>query len=286
MKSITIISQIVCLLACSITSANDVTLPALEEMESIAADRGDISVGVDSESIRFEVGDFEKPEPGKLSGADLKWLDEIQRKTDDNLNRAPAGELGQNAQWYPYMRDLNGSLATTIANRSAADLLGIMDPLRVFIERESEAEWCEQLQTAESYLTQCGSYMIRALAYHVGDQNGVLEEGLLRDAVKLFGNGKLVDETAWDEDDVMPIDSAGLFIVNPVVVLDELKKRPVERARFFLCGVSEASEFFRRYGGGGDGLEVLKVKYGANREVIEGKYAEAVAWLAGQGGGE
>jgi hypothetical protein len=80
----------------------------------------------------------------------------------------------------------------------------------------------------------------------------------------------------------MPVDSAGVFILNPDLAVEELKKRPLERVRFFLTNVTEPAEFFRRYVGEGDGLEVLKAKYAANKAVIDAKHREVVAWLAAQ----
>ncbi|MFN0129505.1 MAG: hypothetical protein ACKV19_22795 [Verrucomicrobiales bacterium] len=189
---------------------------------------------------------------------------------------------GKRNPWYPVLESMRQGVLKVVNTEAEADLLALMAPMIAYHERDQGIgeDYGEPLQEAEAYLLNSSNTIIRALAYHIKDGTGPMEEGLFRQAVRLFGNGRLIDETAWDVDDMMPVDSAGIFILNPGVALDELKKRPPERVRQFLTNAKDPAKFFARYVGEGDGLERLKSKYGAEKAAIDAKFVELVAWAA------
>jgi hypothetical protein len=87
-----------------------------------------------------------------------------------------------------------------------------------------------------------------------------------------------VDPTEW-EDPRIPIDRAGVFIINPDNAVTKLKTKSIEEIETFLGGSVDIS-FFERYEANGDGANVLKLKYAANKAVIQSKFAEILAHLA------
>jgi hypothetical protein len=87
-----------------------------------------------------------------------------------------------------------------------------------------------------------------------------------------------VDPTEW-EDPRIPIDRVGVFIINPDNAVTKLKTKSIEEIETFLGGSADNS-FFERYEANGDGANVLKLKYAANKAVIQSKFAEILAHLA------
>ena len=268
---------------CSVAEAQGLGLPSNATLEQIARESGVLSDNLDEDAVAYEEGDFNPPSRGRLRKADIKSMRADQVKISANLLSVPNDNSGKQSPWYASLSTWNQGFQKAIDSEMEKDLFSLIPVLMAVVERNDEGEeLCKELIAVETYMVHSGSPIIRALSYHVVHEQGVVAADLLRQAVRLFGNGRLVDETAWDVDDPMPVDSAGVFILNPELAVEELKKRPVKRVRFFLTNVTEPSEFFRRYVGEGDGLEVLKARYAANKEVIDAKHQEVVAWLAAQ----
>ena len=92
-----------------------------------------------------------------------------------------------------------------------------------------------------------------------------------------------VDPTEW-EDETLPIDRAGVFIIDSDNAVTKLKTKSVEEIKTFLGGTTDNS-FFKRYEAEGDGMDILKTKYAAEKASIQAKLAELfvhVAQLAAQ----
>jgi hypothetical protein len=266
-------------------AAQSLGFPNIATLEDIARESGVLSNGVDEDAIVYEEDDFEAPIKGKVRKADIKMMQQTHDIVSAELAAAPNDETGRRCLWYNILISWNQGIERTIASELQVDLFSILPSLMAFVERDSgDEKLASALEKVETYMVQSGDHIIRALSYHIVHEQGVVAADLLKQAVQLFGNGRLVDETSWDVDDPMPVDSAGIFILNPDLAVEELKKRPVARVRFFLTNVTDSAEFFHRYVGDGDGLEVLKAKYAANRAAIDAKHREIVAWLGAQPG--
>lgn len=87
-----------------------------------------------------------------------------------------------------------------------------------------------------------------------------------------------VEPPEW-EDRAIPIDEAGVFIINPDNAVTKLKTKSIEEIKTFLRGTVDNS-FFERYEANGDGPNVIKLKYAANKAVIQSKFAEILFHLA------
>lgn len=261
--------------------AQGLGLPTIEVLEARARARNSLVAGGETDAIVYEEGDFQLPVKGMIMKADLKRVAAIHSSISMELTAAPNTAAGKQSERFRRIGAWNAELGKSLASGKQSDFLSLLPALTTHIERDTRLELeCIPLQNAEAYMVISGDVFIRALAHHVVHEEGVVAAEVLRQAVVLFGNGRLVDETAWDVDDPMPLDSAGVFILNPELAVEELKKRPVERVRFFLTGTTEASEFFRRYGAEGDGMEKLKSRYAANKAAIDAKHREMVSWLA------
>lgn len=253
--------------------------PSRSQLEELAKARGVLRDGPVLSEVEFDEGDFDWPESGFLRKADVKNLAYIQSQTAHALQKVPEDIRQSNRISYERMQSLNEVIKTAAASGKQDDFFKVIHPLIELDEAEPSSDrFCEEIASAKAYLLQCGYYLVRAFAYHVVHRNGIVSAELLRQAVLLFSNDQLLDETAWDVDDLMPIDSSGLFILNPDLVMEEVKKRPLNRVTCFVRTMEEPSDFFEPYTADGDGLEVLKVTYAANKEVIDAKYRELVAW--------
>lgn len=283
MKNQTIKYSLMLALICGTASAQKIGWPSRSQLEELAKARGVLRDGPVLSGVEFDEGDFDWPGSGFLKKADMKWLADIQTRTAEALRKIPEDIRQSNRISYERMQSLNEVIKTAAASGKQDDLFKAITPLIVLAEAEPVSDrFCEASASAKAYLLQCGSYMVRAFAYHVVHRNGMVSPELLRQAVLLFSNSQLLDETAWDVGDLMPIDSSGLFILNPDLVMEEVKKRPLNRVTCFVSNIEEPSDFFQPYTAAGDGLEVLKVKYAANKEVLDAKYRELVAWWQAQ----
>lgn len=259
----------------------DIRLPDISQLEAMAKESGDLDDADSTPEIVYEDTDFLVPAKGKLQTADIKWMRKRMEIMGLDLANVPGGSSGTGSDLYPLLVSWRNNLNKALDTGLESDFFPLIGPLITAAERKaSEDEISEDLSTATAEMLLTAECFIRALAYHIKNGTGPMEEGLFRQAVRLFGNWRLLDESAWDEDDRMPVDSAGIFILNPEVAMDELKKRPPERVRDFLCNVKEPAAFFDRYVGEGDGLERLKAKYGAEKAAIDAKFVELAAWAA------
>ncbi len=264
--------------------SQDLTLPDLEILEEIAREESSTLESMSDENIVFTDGDFDPPARGLLRKADIKVMTSLHERIGKSLMATPAAEKQTNAAVLKALQTLHEALGKVLGSGREADFFPVIPQLVDFQERiwEEANALGPELSSASTWMFECGTYLVRALAFHIENENGVVSDDVLKQAVMLFGNDVLMDETAWDVDDLMPLGSAGLLILNPELVVDLLKQSPLNRVTRFLRNIREPEDFFKSYAMDGDGLEVLKAKYAANKEVLDAKYRELVAWWQAQ----
>ena len=81
------------------------------------------------------------------------------------------------------------------------------------------------------------------------------------------------------EDEPNYVIAPGGFIVDATKATTLLKTKTLDEIKTFLGGSIDNS-FFERYEAAGDGMDVLKTKYAANKVAIQAKFAEVVAYAA------
>ena len=98
--------------------------------------------------------------------------------------------------------------------------------------------------------------------------------------LRAFTAGTFIEEGDW-EDKVIPVSDIEMMILDAAAVVTLIKAQPWQNAERFIGGAT-ASEAFSRYIPSGDGLAVLKIKYGSNQATIDAKWNELAAWVAAQ----
>ncbi len=270
----------------SLLTAQGLNLPDLKSLEQEAREDGVLIEGINVDSIVFTDGDFDPPARGLLRKADIKVMTSLHERIGKSLMVTPAAEKQTNAAVVKALQTLHEALGKVLGSGKEADFFPVIPQLVDFQERiwEEANALGPELSSASTCMFECGTYLVRALAFHIENEQGVVSDDLLRRAVTLFSNSTLMDESAWDEDERIPVNSSGLFILNPELVVEEVKRRPLNRVTRFLRNIREPEDFFKSYAVDGDGLEVLKAKYAANKEVLDAKYRELVAWWQAQPG--
>jgi len=81
-----------------------------------------------------------------------------------------------------------------------------------------------------------------------------------------------ISQGDWENEPLIPIDAAGIMILDAAVVGTQLKAQPWQQANQFLGGTEPPVVFFGRYLGKGNGLEALKAKYASNQSTIDAKF--------------
>ena len=111
-------------------------------------------------------------------------------------------------------------------------------------------------------------YLLENPALSVSQHDGILNMFSIRHG--------LYEENVWEERRI-PIDAAGVFILDPINATSKLKQKSLDEITSFLGGFSD-SAFFERYDNTGDGLNFLKTKYAAEQNLIHTKLIELLAY--------
>jgi hypothetical protein len=288
MKNIYLKTAIILCMSCKPLVAEKLGLPSRASLEERAKARGVLRDGPVTGGLEFDESDFQWPAKGLLRKADLKVLGRLREDIDHGLRTAPEASRRASPAVVGALQTFNGGLGKVVASGRQTDFFPLIPQLVDFEERvmEEAVDLGPELALAAARMLECGTYVVRAYAYHIVHEQGVVSVERLRLAVPLFCNDRLLDETAWDEGDLIPVDSGGILILNPELVAEEVKRQPLIRVHRFLRNITDPADVFQSYAAGGDGLEVLKARYAANKEVIDTKYRELVTWWRAKGGSE
>lgn len=235
--------------------------------------------GVDPDAIIYDDGDFDSPPAGQVTMAHWKDLGRINQKIGEDIQNAPDDATGKQSVAYAPLQAWKTLFDHFISTKASADLLALAPGIVVYHNRPEEQISSTELQNIRGRMTEIIYYVVEALAAKVVQSNGVLNSTDLGSAVDIFSIYRLVDGTMWDPPDVpMPIDWAGVMIIDAPAAVTELKAGPWQQAKKFLNGETTAGGYFVRYTGSGDGLAVLKTKYAANQSAIDAKFNELKTW--------
>ena len=238
--------------------------------------------GTDPTAVVLTDADLVLPGPGEVSRADVKYMQPASPKIAALLSQAPGGPTGTGSAWYPRLQTWKTAFDQFLTSRIRADFFNLIPTMADYWSRDSEAEeLAPQLGEVSNWMQTCGQYLIKAAAAHVAEQNGVINAATLEKFVKLFASRGFYSEPDW-EDAAVPIDAAGVLILDAPAVVTQLKAGPWQQAQRFLAGGKNAASFFKRYVGTGDGLPVLKTKYAQNQAAIDAKFVELKTWVAQQ----
>lgn len=221
--------------------------------------------------------DTREPEAGKIRMLAEILLNDAKQEIENQQADVPDGEQGKDNALYVKISLWLQNTEQVLINKTRQDLLA-MTSLNADILKLSKSE--ENVHVSVLDLVGYVQSTNIALIYNLADffkENQVLTEDQLDKMLSAFLCVQgFTEENEW-EDESMPIDSAGVFIVDSVNSTTKLKTKNLEELQAFLGGTIDNS-FFERYEAAGDGMDVLKTKYAANKVAIQAKFAEIVTY--------
>jgi hypothetical protein len=240
--------------------------------QAVAGVSGDAAI---AESLVREVY---TPLPGQIPFG----VDDVGRvlgKLASLLTSVPAGPQGRESDWFSKVQGVHDGIQVVNSTRLQTDLInqivGIADLFEASIPPAPEF-----VESVRNELHVFSVPMVHSIKGVIENQNGTLTSGTLRHCLTFFSVDGFVSEADW-EDEPMPVDAAGIMILDAAAVASELKAQSWQRAELFIGGRT-VEEAFARYSGDGTGLPVLKSKYAANKALVEAKWNEVQAWVEAQ----
>jgi hypothetical protein len=223
--------------------------------------------------------DYPPPAAGKIWQAYLEQLNEARTRLAQIIATVPLGESGQSSPWFAKLQAIKTQLDQAASSQNQTDLFAVVPPLAEVFQQQDAPSFVGDIF---GDLANLSVTLIGTVATHVEQQNGNATAPVLASFVTMFRVGEgFVSEADW-EDRPMPIDAAGVMIVDAASVVTQLKAGPWQQAKQFLGGVDNAGAYFARYTATGNGLAVLKTKYVQSQAAIDAKFVELKTWVAQQ----
>ncbi len=259
------------LAACTVPRlhAEGVTLPENDPYNQGAMGAG----GADPER---EAAAKEPDLPGKIRGVDRFDLKEVRQRLAASLAALPEGPAGRGSPWLPKFKAVEAGLDKVLASRTQEDCLALIPLVAAVLP--AWADHNSAFNEAARHMRDSGTALVHTAAWYVEEKKGKVSKVNLQRLVMLFSRGCDGGECDW-EDGPMPIDRAGVMILNPVAVMEQLKTLPPEETGLFY-GNWDLKFAFEGYEEAGHGMPLLKARYAANREQIRAKWQELADWVA------
>lgn len=216
---------------------------------------------------------------GEFRKLHLREVNRVRSEIAISLAAIPAGEAGQQSPWFIKFQAFKTGLDTASKSRLLRDVLNLIPKMKELSDARGAGTLPESFYASNEIMRTFGYTIIHVIAEYVANQNAKVTAADLTHFVWVFGNRSLISPTAW-EDEVLPIDSDGIMILNASKVAAQLKAGSWLEAKDFLRGEKTASDFFSSYTGSGNGLAVLNTRYAKNKATIEAKFNELKTWVA------
>ncbi len=224
--------------------------------------------------------DTRPPEVGKIRLMAEIYLSDAKKEIQGNLSTVPDGIEGKDSVLYGKITQWLQEVDQVLVSKTRTDLLGLCKTTAEIISLGKNAS----AHNFSAPLVDLIAYVqgtARVLVYNTADfckenANPAIAQ---HDAMlACFYCPALIEESDW-EDEPLPLDAAGAFIVNADNAAAKLKTKTLEEIETFLNGSTDNS-FFERYEAEGNGMDILKTKYAANKVAIQAKFAEVLAYAA------
>lgn len=173
------------------------------------------------------------------------------------------------------LKNVKALLDKAAVTKSQVDLFAAVPHVAKFIDERRTLP--SEVEILYSHLENLSVPLLRTAADHVTDEVGNVKEEVVKQLVWLFTVDALYFEANW-EYERLPIDPAGIMILNPEAVRKMLMSGPWRHASRFVWDDTPAA-FFRRYLPSGDGLEPLRKRFSQNRTKIEEEFVMLQAWV-------
>jgi hypothetical protein len=171
-------------------------------------------------------------------------------------------------------------IESVISDRQQIQLFGLIEDIIALNEAAKVEANPPFVKLAAEALGQLKTSIVHEIAAYIVTQNATVPADKLSLFVRAFTVGSFIEEGDW-EDKVIPVSDIEMMIVDAAAVVTLMKAQPWQHAERFIGGAT-ASEAFSPYTPSGDGLAVLKIKYGSNQATIDAKWNELAAWVAAQ----
>ena len=205
-------------------------------------------------------------------------MQEAKQNIEAQQASVPDGANGKQSATYAKITQWLQEVDVQLATKTRVKLLDL-NPLNAEILKSARSE--EDLDESVLGLVGLVQSTTKGLIYNASD---FFKENLNPDESQhdklLFGFycSDFIEEPEW-EDEPLPIDPAGIFIIDQNNAATKLTAKTLAEIKTFLGGDTDNS-FFERYEAAGDGMDILKTKYAANKAAIQAKFAEVLAHVA------
>ena len=259
------------LFACGAALAKGLTIPV-----------GDASIA-DSISgdltVPYTAAELAVPPVGEIQKSYLREINRLSRAVDALISALPAGPSGQGSPWYAKVVSFKSGLNALAASRLQFDGLALI-PHIVGLLASKQSDAPAFAVDCAGIARDCSPVVVHAMERYIINQNANISAPSLIEIIKVFRTPGFIAEGDWEESP-MPVDSAGVMILDAAAVVAYFKTRPWPEADHFL-GKATAAEAFARYAASGNGMAVLKAKRAANPAAIAAKWDELAAWVGTQ----
>jgi hypothetical protein len=190
---------------------------------------------------------------------------------------------GAPAPWGEKAQALKAAMDAVAQTRKTSDFIGLIPLIKEFMDRrEVESSGDFAFDVADIAIGSLSADLIQVIAQHVKQSAANVDAATLSAFVTVFSTRNFIQESDWEEKEA-PMDSGGAFVLNAAAVVTQLKALPWSRAEQFI-GNRTFAQIFERYESSGGGLPVLKLKYAANKAIIQAKFNELRTWVDQQRG--
>jgi hypothetical protein len=268
-------------LSFSLTATSDLHAIGLALPANDPLIQGDLNAPAEPELTPAELA---VPPIGQIQQSHLRTVNQLRTILTTTLAAVPPGAEGTGSSWYTKAQTYKVGLDTVSTSSLQADCISLIPQIKILLAAREDnqagiivpsfARDCAGLANGFS------TVLIHAIERHIVDLNGTVSAPNLIGFSTVFSTPGFLSEGDWEASPI-PIDSAGIMILDAAAVVTQLKTRPWQEADQFL-GNKTATEAFARYAVSGNGMAILKTKYAADQATITAKWNELAAWVVTQ----
>lgn len=218
------------------------------------------------------------PLPGQMP-VGTETVSRVSAVLSGLANTMEPGDQGQGSPWFTRLQTLRTGFTQLVASKLQSDLFAQVPVMAEFFAAEGDDK-PEFVDKVNIPLYSLSAPILRSVAQHIAEQNAAVTPNHLLAFIDVFSMDGFISESNW-EDQPIPVDAAGVMILDASAVVARLKTKPWKLARRFLGGET-APQAFSRYAASGNGLPALRTKYAANQSAIIAKWNELIGWVAQQ----
>ncbi len=217
---------------------------------------------------------------GKVSKSNADGLTEMSVRIKKQLSAVPDTESGKRHPLFANLERIADTFEKTAKTGDRALFFADI-PLYLDVFRAKAKHGAGKELRSIPNECNCPHYeLAKEITFEIKENPDSIQKQLLASFAKIQANVALsLGGPCWEFVPPDTIDAAGLFIVNPKAIAEELKTWPFEELHRFLRGRTNNTFFFRydqRDYPLVNGMGILKAKYAANKEEILEEFREVV----------